>query len=162
MNPRNVPLGFSWWLNAITSLDHQHYGSIRNFLKCKASKQPKSAQNSHMSKCGSSWHNCCFVDWHCIFRIICYNGMPWFMISCNGFIFLIDFYTSTFRAWKESKTEPIKSKILICKWILQPNIAVWSHSPQGLRFKNHLFRSCPVFDLKYFPFLCMSEAVLVK
>lgn len=61
------------------------------------------SRNTHMSECCSSCHDRSLVDWHCILSVIRNDSMARLVVSSDGFIFLINFYTSPFRPLKEGK-----------------------------------------------------------
>lgn len=72
-----------------------------NNTVCKSLNNTKptlNSTNTHMSKRRSSCHDCSLVDGHCILSIIRDDSMSRFMVSGDGFVFLINFHTSTFRS----------------------------------------------------------------
>lgn len=74
---------------------------VANFSTTFNSTPTTNSRNTHMSECCSSCHDRSLVDWHCILSVIRNDSMARLVVSSDGFIFLINFYTSTFRPLKE-------------------------------------------------------------
>lgn len=65
-----------------------------------SSKPTKTYKNTHVPQGCSSCHDGSLVDRHCILGIVCDDGMSRLVVSSDGFVFLINFYTSALRPLK--------------------------------------------------------------